>query len=231
MKDDIALIFDIGGVLVDNRLYDWKSFRQTLKERHDIYLDKEGINEYIGLPLGDLLECWEDKYGIVIDYEAFDKRSAEIQFEMLENESADQKLVEFLDELWKHKVPMSVATSSKRWRAEKILKLLKIYDYFSVVKTVEDVGRGKPCPDIYLEVAEALDYPQNIVVIEDSSVGVNAAKRAAKKLRDDKSVNIYVVGFSRNDDRHREEIDLSRADEIIHDFSELSYDSIRELLS
>jgi HAD superfamily hydrolase (TIGR01509 family) len=58
-------------------------------------------------------------------------------------------------------------------------KLRPLFDY---VVTAEDVGHGKPAPDVYLEAARRMKVdPTQCVVFEDSDEGLEAAHRAGMR--------------------------------------------------
>jgi HAD superfamily hydrolase (TIGR01509 family) len=58
-----------------------------------------------------------------------------------------------------------------------------ILDRFDAVVTRADVERGKPFPDIYLEVARRLDVdPGDCLVLEDSVLGCEAALAAGMRV-------------------------------------------------
>jgi beta-phosphoglucomutase-like phosphatase (HAD superfamily) len=49
-------------------------------------------------------------------------------------------------------------------------------DRFDVIVSADEVGRGKPAPDVFLLAAERLDVrPDTCAVFEDSSAGIRAA--------------------------------------------------------
>ena len=76
-------------------------------------------------------------------------------------------------------LPLGVATSSSRTEAELMLQILHISDRFRTVVTGDEVKRSKPQPDIYLLAAQRLGTaPGHCVAIEDSTSGVQAARRA-----------------------------------------------------
>jgi HAD superfamily hydrolase (TIGR01509 family) len=76
-------------------------------------------------------------------------------------------------------IPFAVATSTHRREAEFCLEKAGIRDRFSILVAGDEVERGKPEPDIYLEAASRLGVaPRQCVALEDSNAGVLAAARA-----------------------------------------------------
>jgi HAD superfamily hydrolase (TIGR01509 family) len=75
--------------------------------------------------------------------------------------------------------PLAVASSSPPEIIEHVLKEAGIRHCFSVVVSADEVGKGKPSPDVFLVTAERLQRdPHRIVVFEDSSAGILAAHAA-----------------------------------------------------
>ena len=73
----------------------------------------------------------------------------------------------------------AVATSSEREFAEFSLNGAGIADRFDAIVTGDEIARGKPAPDIYLEAARRLGVdPIHCVALEDSDAGVLAASAA-----------------------------------------------------
>lgn len=136
---------------------------------------------------------------------------------MFEKMGADSGLVTLLDDLKSHDVKMGVGTSSQKFRAEKILELLKLRDYFPVLVTANDVQRHKPHPDLFLEVASRMGIiPERCVVFEDAYSGIEAAKRG----------NIKAIGYLA---RHNDINELRNADLVIKRFLEVSYERISKM--
>lgn len=53
---------------------------------------------------------------------------------------------------------------------------LGLNEYFDVVLSSKDVKRGKPFPDVFLEICKAFDVKsEETLVLEDSANGVQAA--------------------------------------------------------
>lgn len=124
---------------------------------------------------------------------------------------------ELLATLKENGYKLSVASSSPHNIIDLILEKLEFRHYFDFVVSSEDVRDGKPAPDIFLEVAQRYQIPAaNFIVIEDSSNGVKGAKAAGMKCIGYKSAN------SGNQD-------LSLADLVTEDFSQLRLEDIEEL--
>jgi len=75
--------------------------------------------------------------------------------------------------------PLGLASSSNRELIETFLDLAGLCGEFRVVVSSEEVGRGKPSPDVYLEVCDRLGAdPARSVAVEDSANGLRAAAAA-----------------------------------------------------
>ncbi|HEV3163551.1 MAG TPA: HAD family phosphatase [Isosphaeraceae bacterium] len=84
-----------------------------------------------------------------------------------------------LDNLGQKKLPLAVATSSRRSYAEGLLESHGLLARFAFLLTSEDVTRGKPDPEIYRLAAERFGLPtSSVLVLEDSPAGVAAGKAA-----------------------------------------------------
>jgi HAD superfamily hydrolase (TIGR01509 family) len=74
---------------------------------------------------------------------------------------------------------LGVASSSNAELVELVLELARIGDCFAALVSSEEVARGKPAPDVYLEAARRLGArPQRCVAIEDSANGLRSAAAA-----------------------------------------------------
>lgn len=77
------------------------------------------------------------------------------------------------------RLPLAVATSSRKQYAERLLARHGVRTRFAHVLAAEDVSRGKPEPEIYTLAAERLCVqPQEVLVLEDSPAGITAARAA-----------------------------------------------------
>jgi HAD superfamily hydrolase (TIGR01509 family) len=75
--------------------------------------------------------------------------------------------------------PLGLASSSNREVIDLALGLAGVGDLFEVTVSSEEVARGKPAPDVYLEACRRLGVaPTSVVAIEDSSNGLRSAAAA-----------------------------------------------------
>ncbi len=90
---------------------------------------------------------------------------------------------EFIDELHSAAVPFAVGSSTDRKNIEVALDHMGFENKFHTIVAAEDVGLGKPDPDVFLICAERLDLsPKSCIVIEDAPLGIEAARRAGMKV-------------------------------------------------
>lgn len=105
---------------------------------------------------------------------------------------------------------LAIASSAVGSSIDVILRRLGIRDAFELIVDGSEVVHGKPDPEAYLVTARKLGVPpQACVVIEDSHVGVVAAKRAG----------MYCIAVRNPHAQIRQ--DLSAADEIVESLEAL----------
>lgn len=119
---------------------------------------------------------------------------------------------EYLIRLKEKGVKMVVATASFREMFVPALKNNKIYDLFDGFVTVDDVGKSKSSPDIYLEAASIMGAkPEETVVFEDVYQGINTASRAG----------FFTVGIKEETSSQFEEIIKEKSNVFIESFEEI----------
>jgi HAD superfamily hydrolase (TIGR01509 family) len=78
---------------------------------------------------------------------------------------------------------LAVASSSNRPLIDTVLDVARLSPYFKATVSSEEVARGKPAPDVYLEAARRLGTdPQRCAAIEDSHGGIRSAKAAGMRV-------------------------------------------------
>ncbi len=114
-------------------------------------------------------------------------------------------LENFLLEIQKAGYAIAIGTSAPRANVDFTLSKTNLEKYFPVILDESFVDHGKPNPEIYLKVADALNInPKNCIVLEDSLSGVAAGKGAGCK----------VVGVTTTHSRE----ELAETDYVVDDF-------------
>jgi HAD superfamily hydrolase (TIGR01509 family) len=171
------VIFDNDGVLVDSEsLAVLTDIELLASEGLDITQERI-VELFLGRSLNDLIAHAEAELGRSLG-DGFERRFHERLFERFETElEAVQGIEEVLDHL---DVRSCVASSASHDRVERSLKITGLFDRFAGrVYSSDDVGKGKPEPDLFLHAAHDMGAdPTHCVVIEDSPPGVEAARRA-----------------------------------------------------
>ena len=80
--------------------------------------------------------------------------------------------------------PLGIASSSNPELIEAVVRAAGIDDVVRVALSSEEVGRGKPAPDVYLEAVRRLgaEPPSSCAAIEDSEPGLRSAKAAGLRV-------------------------------------------------
>jgi HAD superfamily hydrolase (TIGR01509 family) len=79
--------------------------------------------------------------------------------------------------------PLALASSSNRAIFEEVLRLAGLTEAFQATVSSEEVPRGKPAPDVYLEAARRLGVaPERCAAVEDSHSGIRSAHAAGMRV-------------------------------------------------
>jgi len=174
-----AVIFDRDGVLLDSEAINIQSAIETFKE-FGISVKKTEIEQIIGRHPKDFTKFFLKKHQFSFDdfFEKFRKR----YYELLESVSFFDNMIKLIHDLHKKKIPLAITTSSSRKGTNLVLEKAKLNNIFDVVVTSDDYVNRKPNPEPYLVTAKKLGVnPKDCIVFEDTSVGVEAAKKAGMK--------------------------------------------------
>src|SRR5688572_14141523 len=79
--------------------------------------------------------------------------------------------------------PLAVASSSNRQVIDAVLSAGELAPFFDATVSSEEVARGKPAPDVFLEAARRLGVaPVHCAAVEDSGNGLRAAHAAGMRV-------------------------------------------------
>lgn len=173
-----AVVFDLDGVLVDSEER-WDAARRAVVAAAGLPFPDAATRAMQGMSAPEWEAYLHDELGVP-DPPAEIGRA--VVAEMAAGYRADLPLlpgaVEAVTAL-ADAYPLAVASSANRELIELALELAGIADRFRVVVSSEEVARGKPAPDVYLEAARRLGVdPARCVAVEDSSNGLRSAAAA-----------------------------------------------------
>jgi beta-phosphoglucomutase len=178
-----AVIFDWDGTLADSRRVVAASFQKALSEV-DCEISDAFIEQRIGIGSAETFRAILRSSKTRFD-EALIKRLVELkvknEVEMSPGITLFDGALQLLRSL-QRKIKLGLASMNDLAVIERLLKVMSLETFFSVVVTADDVARSKPDPEIFLKCAgELKSSPERCVVVEDSVFGVEAAKTAKMK--------------------------------------------------
>lgn len=209
-----AVIFDLDGVIVESENAHIKAEKQTF-QKYGVQISADELHKYTGATAKVMFTELITKYKLDTTFEEMFRQKEDILYKLLEEDAEPTKGVITL--LWKlksRKIRLAIGSSSPKKQIKYVLNKLDIAHLFDSAVGAEDIARSKPDPEVFLKAAAQLGVsPGECLVIEDSSLGVEAAKSAHMKC----------IGF-RNPNSGNQ--DLSKADIVTDDFSRLNIDAV-----
>jgi HAD superfamily hydrolase (TIGR01509 family) len=173
-----AVIFDLDGVLVDSEGV-WDSVREQLANERGGRWHEQAMQDMLGMSSLEWSRYMRDVIGVPMEPKAISElvmeRVMERYHEDLPLLPGAVEAVRAAAERW----PLGLATSSNRPVIDLVLELSGLAPCFQATVSSEEVGRGKPAPDVYLEAARRLGVEAaSCGAIEDSTNGIKSAKAA-----------------------------------------------------
>jgi HAD superfamily hydrolase (TIGR01509 family) len=177
-----AVAFDLDGVLVDSEQV-WDEVRREYVPEHGGRWRDEATLEMMGMSSPEWSRYLAEKLGVDLPPERISEevadRVAAIYRERLPLLPGAREAVERIAARW----PLALATSSNRHVIELVLEVAGLTQSFQATVSSEEVGRGKPAPDVYLEAARRLSVePERCAAIEDSHNGIRSAAAAGMRV-------------------------------------------------
>jgi len=170
-----GVIFDLDGVLLDSEQL-WNEAKQAVVRAAGGHWRDDAPEAMMGMSSLEWSEYLHDVLGVPRDVAEINRevvaRMEELYRTKLPLLPSAVEAVRALHDHW----PLGLASSSNREIIDLALELARIADAFSVTISSEEVARGKPAPDVYLEACHRLGVrPNRCVAVEDSSNGLRAA--------------------------------------------------------
>jgi HAD superfamily hydrolase (TIGR01509 family) len=213
-----AVVFDMDGVLVDSEAV-WDDVRKEFVEEKGGRWSDRATRDMMGMSSVEWSRYVRDRLGVDMDPDEISRevadRVADTYREKLPLLPGAVEAVRSLAAEW----PLGLASSSNRHVIDLVLELAKIDGEFQATVSSEEVGAGKPAPDVYLETAKRLEKEAaECVAIEDSTNGIRSAHAAG----------MAVIAVPNRDFPPEPEA-LELADETIDSLTELTPEAVRAL--
>jgi HAD superfamily hydrolase (TIGR01509 family) len=169
-----AVIFDMDGLMLDTERLSIPLWTQA-GIVFGYSITEEIVLRMVGISSKKTRELLLDEFGVDFPYDSVCEKFRFLVKKEIEKNGVPKKywLVELLNRLSAAKIPLAVATSTRRATAGEMLRKADILDRFSAVVCGDEVTNGKPAPDIFLLAAEKLGVPPSACVgFEDSPAGL-----------------------------------------------------------
>jgi HAD superfamily hydrolase (TIGR01509 family) len=173
-----AVVFDLDGLLLDTEQV-WDEVREALvRERGGRWHDRAQA-DMMGMSSTEWSRYLHEELGLSEPPEELNRLVVERMEERYRRRlpvvDGAVAAVRRLADRW----PLGLASSSNRQLIDLALDLMGVTDHFRATVSSEEVARGKPAPDVYLEAARRLGVrPQDTAAVEDSASGIRSANAA-----------------------------------------------------
>lgn len=179
LKNKKAVIFDLDGSLVDS-MWLWREIDIEFLGARGMELPEDFQQKIEGMSFTETAIYSKERFQLTETVEelkeiwnamAMDKYAHEVPFK--------PHAEKFLKHCKERGIPMGIATSNSRELVQAVSDALGLHNYIETIVTSCEVNRGKPAPDVYLEVARRLQVkPEECLVFEDIPAGIMAGKAA-----------------------------------------------------
>ena len=214
-SDIEAVVFDLDGVIVDSE-HVWDAAREALARERGGRWHEGAQQDMMGMSSVEWSRYMHDVIGLKdppeeISAEVARRLEATYREELPLIDGATEAVAR-LAERW----PLAVASSSNRPIIDLVLVLSGLDRFFRATVSSEEVSRGKPAPDVYLEAARRLGAdPARSAAVEDSRNGIVSARAAGMRV-----VAIPNMRFPPGEEA------LAAADVVISSIGELTPDIV-----
>jgi len=173
-----AVIFDLDGVIVDSEQV-WAEVRERFVRKQGGRWSNDATREMMGMSSTEWSAYMADELGVPLPAREISDRVIEqvgdVYRQSLPLIPGATDAVRRLGAAWR----LGLASSANRPLIDLVLELAGLSDLFEITISSEEVARGKPAPDVYVEATARLGIePSHAAAIEDSTSGLLAARRA-----------------------------------------------------
>lgn len=181
---DIGFLFDWDGVVIDSHAQHELSW-QMIAEEMGRPLPDGFFKQTFGMRNQGIIPLWlPETEGDLTAIQRVGDRKEELYRMILRRDGlhALPGVKAFLQQARDAGIPRCVGSSTPRANIEAVIEMTGLQGLFDDAVCAEDVKRGKPAPDVFLQGAEKIARaPERCVVFEDAFVGLEAGKSGGMK--------------------------------------------------
>jgi len=210
-----AFVFDMDGVIIDSEPLHFEVDIETMRGL-GVKISETELERFVGMTNPAMWKVLREEYALGQTVEQLIDIQLAAKMQALTDRAYEpiDGIRELLNELSGRGIPIGLASSSPRSFIEGVLEKFGLASYFGCVVSGEEVGSGKPAPDVYLEAAKQLGAdPAACAALEDSRNGIAAAKAAGMRC----------YGYVNPNSGHQ---DLSAADRIVRSVRDIRLDDL-----
>ena len=173
-----AIIFDMDGVLIESEYY-YRKAQEKISALYNKKYDHSIEAQMTGRKPIEAIKIFMDRFDIVDEPEkVLALRQDIVKRGFRKSLNTMPGVFDFINNFYNDFI-LAIGTGSSREMVDIVMHKLELSRFMECIVCSDDVERGKPDPDIYLEVCRRLGVlPSEAIVIEDSSNGVVAASKA-----------------------------------------------------
>ena len=210
-----AVVFDLDGLLLETEEI-WDEVREALARERGGRWSESAQRDMMGMSSPEWSRYMHDIVGLREPPEEINdlvvERMAERYRSHLPLLPGAVQAVERIAARW----ALAVASSSNRQLIDLVLELSGLAKHFRATVSSEEVARGKPAPDVYVEAARRLGVePTRAAAIEDSDAGIRSAAGAGMRV-----VAIPNRSFPPGEES------LARADVVVDSLADLTPEAV-----
>ncbi|HVV59043.1 MAG TPA: HAD family phosphatase [Gaiellaceae bacterium] len=210
-----AVVFDLDGVIVDSEQV-WDEVRERFVRESGGTYTEAATRAMMGMSSPEWSAYLVDDLGVPMTPE---EANAEVVRRMLERYGEAPPLIPGAVDAVRRigaRWPLAIASSANRELIDVVVAAAGLGDLIRVSVSSEEVGRGKPAPDVYLEAARRLGVEAaRCAAVEDSHNGIRSARAAGMRV-----VAVPNLHFPPDDEA------LAQADVVLGSIAELTPDVV-----
>ncbi|MFY0714027.1 HAD family phosphatase [Seonamhaeicola sp. NFXS20] len=215
-----AVIFDMDGVIIDSEPLHNKAYNDMFNHV-GIEVSTELYESFTGQSTINICKRLCSHFNLKQSPEtlvALKRKYYKHFFETNSNLTLIDGVLDLIKDYHSNGLTLVLGSSAAMTSINQIFERFDLDKYFKAKLSGADLKQSKPHPEIFIKAAEASGFKrEECMVIEDSTNGILAAH----------SAGIYCVGY---DSFHSKNQDYSKANMVIKDFKEITFDKLNEVL-